>query len=943
MENPSLIHGMKPEQSPGSQCLETLRRRPDPPPPSLGGHDATREARQANTATRCEFSSPKKPAGVEERAREAAPRRAPTGAARRRARSPGRRLALEARSQRPKAPVAFLRETFFSLPVQSRRQRPRQIGSDEGKPFAYNIYYPLLPPVARCYWSGIPRPVFPMNYPSSGDLFGNMLASPGGIPAFKFQSRRDAIDWRRFSAIDVERVARELDLATLQENINSITFCNLDAEKCPYCQQPVDPVLLKVLKMAQLTIEYLLHSQEYLSMSLALQEERQQAALDDLKHVKHDLDKQAEELKCVKEESRKRKKMICTQQLLLQAGANSYHKCQLCDKSFVNYSYLQAHMKRRHSEATEDELKKKKQVEQMENEIEALKIKLKETHAQLEAESQRRAQEAENIRQREEEGRKKFESWKEEERRKFQKEMEDLRQLFLTEFKDISNKNSNLEEKLHELQVKNIEVSNLGILKEDDSNDKQQWSKTQRELEEVKTKIEQQKLQWKKRLNELQKAHQMEKEELTGENERLRASLSTDQWKMAEHNKQQIATFTEKLREQAKIIQSQEKTIKRLSSSKAREFQEASEAQKTEESTEEELEDTLDRKKRVLEALRRNPNLLKQFRPILEETLEEKLESMGVKRGMKGISSQSYKNLKGVIKTQQQQKAKNFPHLLTLRGKLEQTLKEKLHWSQKDENGMSVPFSGISVKTQRSPRSPLRVTSSKSKKLQAELQPYAFEVPKPAPRSKVSSMTNSLETPRLSSPKQVKSNPLSPQPPAVHHHSTSPFSSEEEEESEEESSFTSPKLRALKTKPDPPKVTQNEESDWDSSDIEPSQGKSSTGKVLFTAATPSETLVQSMAKNLERTLAAPGRKPVGGVKLFSIQTKEDLKPSNSIKKLQFVEEDSDLDISSFEEITPHLDTNIMPKKQHAVRGSGDSAGSQTTSVWGSSSTKADAW
>lgn len=45
-----------------------------------------------------------------------------------------------------------------------------------------------------------------------------------------------------------------------------------------------------------------------------------------------------------------------------------------------------------------------------------------------------------------------------------------------------------------------------------------------------------------------------------------------------------------------------------------------------------ELEDTLDKKKRVLDVLRRDPTLLKQFRPILEGTLEEKLESMGVKR-----------------------------------------------------------------------------------------------------------------------------------------------------------------------------------------------------------------------------------------------------------------------------------------------------------------------
>lgn len=49
--------------------------------------------------------------------------------------------------------------------------------------------------------------------------------------------------------------------------------------------------------------------------------------------------------------------------------------------------------------------------------------------------------------------------------------------------------------------------------------------------------------------------------QLKGENERLRASLSADQWKMAEHNKQQMTSLTAKLREQTKVIQSQEKTV----------------------------------------------------------------------------------------------------------------------------------------------------------------------------------------------------------------------------------------------------------------------------------------------------------------------------------------------------------------------------------------------
>ncbi|XP_053160541.1 cilium assembly protein DZIP1L isoform X2 [Hemicordylus capensis] len=678
-------------------------------------------------------------------------------------------------------------------------------------------------------------------------------------------------------------------------------------------------------------------------MNLALQEEQHQTALEDLKRLKHDLEKQVEELKSVKEESRRRKKMIATQQLLLQAGANNYHKCQLCDKTFMNYSFLQAHMQRRHPEATEAEKEKKKQVVLMEREIEELKVKLKDTHAQLEAESQSRVQEAETIRQREEEGRRTFERWKEEERIKFQEEMESLRQLFLTEFKDISSRNSTLEGKLQELQIKNTVASNLGMLQDDDSNDKQQWNKMRKELQEMKAKIEQQKTEWKWKLKELQKEHKMEKEELKNENDRLQASLSSDQWKMAEHSKQQMASFASQLREQAKVIQSQKKTIKLLSSSKAREIQEVPKVEKPEESTEEELEDTLDRKKRVLEALRKDPNLLKQFRPILEETLEEKLESMGLKRGTKGVSAQTYKNLKDVIKMQQQQKARRFPHFLTLRDKLEEEVKGKVNWSQKADSEMSLPFSVISgfqsslfATSQKSPRSPVQVTSFKPRVQQIELQPYALETPKPAPRSKVSSMASSMETPRLPSPKHVRSSPPSPQHSAVHHPSTSPFSSEED--SVEELSFTSPKLRPFKAEPDSPRVAQEEESEWDSSDVDSPEGKGSTGKAV---ATPSETRVQSIAKTLERTLNASRRKPAGGVKLFSTQTKEAPNPSHSTKRLQFVDEDSDFDISSFEEITQHLDNKS--KNQQAVKSSGELTQAQYTSIWNSSSTRAGAW
>lgn len=161
---------------------------------------------------------------------------------------------------------------------------------------------------------------------ATAEGFSSPLFETYTLPTFKFQPRCESIDWRRISALDVDRVAQELDVATLQENITGVTFCNLNQEVCSRCGQPVDPVLLKVLRLAQLIIEYLLHCQDCLSASVAQLEARLQASLGQQKRGQQELGRQADELKGVREESRRRRKMISTlQQLLMQTGAHNYH------------------------------------------------------------------------------------------------------------------------------------------------------------------------------------------------------------------------------------------------------------------------------------------------------------------------------------------------------------------------------------------------------------------------------------------------------------------------------------------------------------------------------------------------------------------------------------------------------------------------------------------
>ncbi|XP_036603183.1 zinc finger protein DZIP1L [Trichosurus vulpecula] len=780
-----------------------------------------------------------------------------------------------------------------------------------------------------------------MDHLANEGSFRRMFPGAYGTSAFKFQPRKESVDWRRLSAIDVDRVAQELDVTTLQDHITGVTYCNLDSERCAYCQQPVDPVLLKVLKMAQLIIEYLLHSQDYLSANIVSLEEKLQSALEQQEHTEQKLGKQAEELKEVKEESRRRKKMLGMQQLLIQAGANNHHKCHLCDKAFINNSYLQGHIQRRHMEVKQSE-KQKQQMQHMEDGIEELKAKLKWTQSQLEAEReaerQRQLQEAENICLRETEAKREFDRWKEEERMKLYQEIDNLKQLLLNEFKSVTSQNSMLEEKLQALQTHTVVESHLGTLRDDDAEDRQKQAK---EVQDMKEKLEHQKLMWKRKLKNLQDEHLAEKKRLKDENERLRVSLSQDQRKAADHFQHQMDSLNAKCQDQANIIKSQEEMIKRMTLRKEEVIHQVAKVEETEEdSTQEELEDSLDGKQKVLEVLRRNPNLLKHFRPILEDTLEEKLESMGLKRGTKGISDQTHRNLEAILKAHREQKAKRFSELLKLRDKLIKEVARKIIERQQNENILLHPANVAAVKGQRSPV-PMREAQQKFGKGRVESQSQRTASPKPTtPQSKVSHTpaTPGIPIPTPRSRVQGPTHPPASPGPGL---STPPFTSEDDSEGDH---------IAPSNLQDPSRIAARDDNDWDWSDTETSDEKVPKPMANSGGITSTGTRVQSLAKTLEKQLVAPGKKPAGGVNLFLASDAGPSKTTISVKKPQFPEDDSDLDISSLEEILQDLDVNekkkhpqYLSRSQPVEKHGRISTDSQSTSVWSSSSARAVGW
>lgn len=86
-----------------------------------------------------------------------------------------------------------------------------------------------------------------------------------GTGGFYFQQRRSKLDLRSLSKLDLNRIVRDVDLDSLQSQLENIAFGQLDEEDLRFM---TDQHIVKLFKVSQLTIEYLLYAQEQLTSSL---------------------------------------------------------------------------------------------------------------------------------------------------------------------------------------------------------------------------------------------------------------------------------------------------------------------------------------------------------------------------------------------------------------------------------------------------------------------------------------------------------------------------------------------------------------------------------------------------------------------------------------------------------------------------------------------------
>ena len=181
-------------------------------------------------------------------------------------------------------------------------------------------------------------------------------------PAFYFRRRTLQLNWRRLSTINIQQIIENTDITQLQLYVELITFSDINEYNISNIH---DADIIILIRLMQLTLEYLLNVQNYL---LIRQEQNNQNILNlkqQIYHEQEEKNKYIQQLENMKKENKLLKKMVRTyahkqaqpsqvssQHHQSSTAGSAVYACPHCRSAFVSESYLTAHIYRRHPQHT---------------------------------------------------------------------------------------------------------------------------------------------------------------------------------------------------------------------------------------------------------------------------------------------------------------------------------------------------------------------------------------------------------------------------------------------------------------------------------------------------------------------------------------------------------------------------------------------------------------
>ncbi|XP_011882339.1 PREDICTED: zinc finger protein DZIP1L [Vollenhovia emeryi] len=335
---------------------------------------------------------------------------------------------------------------------------------------------------------------------------------------FNMHGSRVRVDWNRIGAIDIDRVVRERDFSTIDQNINNVIDYCLESE---YDVKILDPSFVKLFRLAQLSVEYLLYCKQYLDHSVIILKDELRQKIEQNVGMKKEIAALEDTVKSLKDRTRERRKLIETSVGEISNG--EVFKCPHCPKTFVRAIFVSAHVARKHSFISDAGVTAspvhdhyRAETEKLHNEIKTLKERLNQTERVIRNESDKLLDNmgkdyARNMSKNEYDNGK---ADKFHEQRRYHEDIGSLKRMLFDEIRALREKDHVVNESILETNVKTLisqqekEIENLR---------NQLLERLTPGMENMQVKLQTQENHWRIKMEDMEAQHRRDIEKLTTE------------------------------------------------------------------------------------------------------------------------------------------------------------------------------------------------------------------------------------------------------------------------------------------------------------------------------------------------------------------------------------------------------------------------------------------
>ena len=205
------------------------------------------------------------------------------------------------------------------------------------------------------------------DFATSASARSHHSSSASSHPAsFFFRRRTGKLNWSHLSSVSLAHIVAHVDVDALQQHVDAITYADITEADLAHA---TDPQILHLIRLAQLTIEYLLNAQNYLIKQAKRRDRLVLEVKAEVERCREQLAQRDEEIARLKQDNKYHKRLLKaleSSHLSPSKAAPAYgglsaasavgaelsvYTCEYCRASFVSEVYLQGHIGRRHPDA----------------------------------------------------------------------------------------------------------------------------------------------------------------------------------------------------------------------------------------------------------------------------------------------------------------------------------------------------------------------------------------------------------------------------------------------------------------------------------------------------------------------------------------------------------------------------------------------------------------